>query len=53
MYSIIQTAIENGLDPFRYLKLLFETMPNCTMSEVPGLLPWADAVQAVCKVGRV
>ncbi len=53
IYSIVQTAIENGLDPFRYLKLLFETMPNCTTGMVPDLLPWADAVQAVCKVGAV
>jgi transposase len=50
LYSIIQTAIENGLHPFLYLKFLFESAPNSTMSQLPSLLPWYPDVQAACKV---
>ena len=28
IFSIIETAKENGLKPFEYLRYLFETMPN-------------------------
>jgi len=28
VYSIIETAKENKLNPFEYLKYLFETLPN-------------------------
>ena len=50
VYSIIQTAIENGLNPFKYLKLLFETLPNSTSSQISSLLPWSPLVQYTCKV---
>lgn len=53
VYSIIQTAIENGLNPFRYLKLIFEALPNSTSGQIDALLPWADGVQGVCKVGGI
>jgi hypothetical protein len=53
IYSLIQTAIENGLNPFLYLKLLFETLPNSTMSKISELLPWSPEVQDKCKVLRV
>jgi transposase len=50
IYSVIQTAIENGLKPFEYLKLLFETLPNCTTGQIENLLPWSPVVQQKCKV---
>ncbi len=53
IYSIIETAKENGLKPFAYLKLLFETMPNCTTGQIGELLPWSPAVQEKCKVGGI
>ncbi len=49
VYSVIQTAIENGLDPFRYLKLLFEALPNSTTNRISELLPWASEPQEKCK----
>lgn len=49
IYSIIETAKENGLKPFEYLKFLFETLPNCTMAKVDELLPWSEPVQERCK----
>jgi hypothetical protein len=46
-------VIENGLNPFRYLKLLLETIPNCTTGQIALLLPWCPEVHARCKVGAV
>lgn len=44
MYSIIETAKENGLDPFRYLTYIFRTAPNLNFQADPAkvdrLLPW-------------
>ncbi len=46
-YSIVETAKENGLSPFRYLESLFEQLPNIDMtdpSELDRLLPWSEAL---------
>lgn len=41
MYSLVQTAKANGIDPFEYLRYVFETMPTLkTAAEVHLLLPW-------------
>ncbi len=43
MFSMIQTAIENGLDPYRYLTWLLKTANNADLkvpSIVESLLPW-------------
>lgn len=41
MYSLIQTATANGLNPYEYLKFVIETMPTLrSASEVEQLLPW-------------
>jgi transposase len=41
MYSLVQTAKANGLNPFDYLKYVFATMPLLTTrAEVECLLPW-------------
>ncbi|MDL2205612.1 IS66 family transposase [Eubacteriales bacterium OttesenSCG-928-N13] len=43
-YSIIETAKENGLKPFEYLKYVLETAPDLDMARNPDavvrLLPW-------------
>lgn len=45
-YSIIETAKENKLNPFEYLKYLFEQLPNIDFKQEPKLLkkylPWAE-----------
>ena len=54
MYSMIETAKENGLDPYRYLVYLFRTAPNCTWPEtgIPTqLLPWNAPEE--CRCGEV
>lgn len=51
VYSIVETAKENGLDPLRYLTFLFEQLPLVnTERGLDQLLPWTDAVQAACKI---
>ena len=44
MFSIIETAKENGLDPFSYLTYIFRNAPNWDLSEnsdtLNMLLPW-------------
>lgn len=52
IYSVIETAKENGLKPFEYLKFLFETLPNSTTSSLDSLLPWGSAIPAYCKIGK-
>lgn len=51
-YSIIETAKENNLIPFEYLKYLFETMPNIDITneeELNKLLPWSNDLPDKCR----
>jgi transposase len=53
IYSLVETAKENGLNPFTYLTYLFERLPTITLKDpvaVDALLPWSAAVQALCRV---
>ena len=53
VYTITESAKENGLDPFKYLVYLFENLPNLDFHRQPDLLrdflPWADQVQLHCR----
>ena len=40
IYSVIETAKENSLDPYDYLKFLFETMPQAPNKPLDSLMPW-------------
>jgi transposase len=41
LYSLVETAKANGLEPFSYLRHVFEVIPGCTTDdEVRSLLPW-------------
>ena len=41
LYSLIETAKANGLEPFAYLFKVFNELPNATSAaEVEALLPW-------------
>lgn len=55
IYSVIESAKENGLNPYAYLKYLFEQLPNVDL-EVEGvldsLLPWSDTLPAECRIQR-
>jgi len=52
-YSIVQTAVANGLNPYQYLLHLFTFLPTVLTKE-PGadlsqFYPWSDDVQAKCR----
>jgi len=41
LYSVIETAKANGLDPYAYLKILFEKLPAAqNLEDYEQLLPW-------------
>ena len=50
IFSLIQTAIENGLDPWKYLTWLIDTAAKGGVDgvDVEGLLPWVAPVS--CRV---
>lgn len=54
IYSIIETAKENGLNPFAYLTWLFEEMPQLLDLENPQvldrMLPWSESVPSTCRM---
>jgi transposase len=53
VFSIINTAAANNLDPYKYLHYIFCQLPNINFTLNPGLLeeylPWAEKVQVQCK----
>jgi len=43
LYSLIETAKANGLEPHAYLTRIFTDLPNLkTLEEIEALLPWAE-----------
>lgn len=51
IYSIIETAKENGLDPFTYLNYVFEQLSrNNTKKTMDDLLPWNPTVQSLLNI---
>jgi transposase len=41
LYSLIETAKANGLEPYAYLRHLFAELPEATTQvEIEALLPW-------------
>jgi len=55
IYSIVETAKENGLNPFDYLKFVFERVNTIDLTEpskVDSLLPWSGGVQAALRIRR-
>lgn len=54
-YSIIETAKENGLNPFQYLKYLFKKLPNIDTRDqaaLDELLPWSPTLPNNCRVTK-
>jgi hypothetical protein len=52
IYSLIETAKENDLNPFTYLQYLFEQLPNVDIQEPEILkkyLPWSKALRSICR----
>ena len=41
LYSLIETAKANGLEPWAYLERVFEALPTATtQADIEALLPW-------------
>jgi len=52
IYSLIETAKENGLNPFPYLQYLFEQLPNVDVHDPEILkkyLPWSEELPSICR----
>ena len=53
VYSIVETAKANGLNPYEYLRYIFKYLPGVCFEEEPeyleDFLPWNPEVQAFCK----
>ena len=56
VYSIVETAKANGLNPREYLKTLLEEIPkhmdDKDTSFLAPLLPWAEAIRKFCPASR-
>lgn len=52
VYSIVETAQENGLIPFEYLRYLFERLPNLGNGDLDELLPWSPSLPNACRIGK-
>ena len=50
MYTIIETAKENRLNPFQYVKFLLEVLPSASSSDLEAFLPWSGTLPACCRV---
>lgn len=51
IYSLVETAKENQLHPFRYITFLFETLPNLNLEDADALdrcLPWSKDLPLEC-----
>ncbi len=55
IYSIVESAKENGLNPFSYLQYLFEKLPNIDIqdqSAIDELLPWSSTLPVGCQIKK-
>lgn len=55
IYSIVETAKENGLNPFNYLNYLFEELPNMDTTDkeqMAQFLPWSSTLPEECHVPK-
>lgn len=52
IYSIVETAKENGLRPYEYLVWLFTVLPNHSDAELEDYLPGGRLVPASCACPR-
>jgi hypothetical protein len=53
IYSIVESAKESGLNPFKYLEYVFQQLPNIDTSDpsaLDALLPWSASLPDSCRV---
>ena len=49
MYTIVETAIANGLKPEAYINWLLENISTTVTSEIENLAPWSDKIPSNLK----
>jgi hypothetical protein len=49
-YSIVETARENRLNIYQYMKYLLEKLPSAKTGELEDLLPWSESLPDICRV---
>ena len=56
IYSIVETAKANNLNPFRYLEFLLTQMMDhedeTDYSFIDRLLPWSDDIPEICRIKK-
>jgi len=55
IYSVIETAKENALNPYAYLKYLFEQLPNINVNDstlIEKYMPWSEEIPDHCRVPK-
>ncbi len=52
IFSIIESAKDNGLNPFKYIEYLLEKLPNSTSSELDRCLPWSEDLPEFCRTPK-
>lgn len=52
IYSIVESAKENGLKPFEYLTYLFTELPNAAGTSLDEFLPWSETIPDYCRTSR-
>jgi len=55
IYSVVETAKENGLNPFAYLKYLFDKLPSINIDDINSLdefMPWSLCLPQKCRVKK-
>ena len=49
IFSLIETAKANDLDPFKYLVYIFEKLSQDEDYDLEQLMPWTESVVSACK----
>ena len=56
LYSLVETAKTNCLNPYKYFEMLLTEIPNHMDEKVLGflsdLLPWSDLIRKECASGK-
>lgn len=53
IYSLVETAKGNGLNPFEYLKYLFDKLPNVDITDnrvLDEFMPWSKTLPEMCRI---
>lgn len=51
-FSLVESAKENGLKPFDYLKYLMEELPNATTKDLDKYMPWSEEIPEHCRTPK-